>query len=154
MIYEFYVASRTLKNEGVAKLIKKILVYFWSIILAFYFILQKKPAPFVTAVVNFCWNKAYGLIRPHQVKSELLRLTQILLNFKPKVIIEIGTGSRGGTLFIFCRTAKVNATIISVDLIGGKDGGGYAFWKKFLYKSFKKRDQKLYLVRGDRLIKV
>lgn len=148
MIYEFYVASRTIKNEGVLKLIKKILIYFWSMALAFYFVWQKKSFKSAKKIVNFCWDQAYGLIRPHQIKSELLKLTQILFKIKPKVIIEIGTGSKGGTLFIFCSAADPQATIISIDLIGGKDGGGYAFWRTLLYHSFKKPNQKLYLIRG------
>ena len=45
--------------------------------------------------------------------------------------------------------APSNAKIISIDLPGGPFGGGYPFWKKFLYKSFVFDNQKLYLLRKN-----
>lgn len=45
--------------------------------------------------------------------------------------------------------ANDNATIISVDLPGGKFGGGYPDWKIPIYKNFAKKNQTLHLVRDS-----
>jgi len=55
----------------------------------------------------------------------------------------------GGALFMWCRLASDDATVISVDLPGGPFGGGYPMWRAVLYGYFKKPQQKLHLVRGD-----
>ncbi len=67
-------------------------------------------------------------INPGQVIFEITKLLEILKDLKPKTILEIGT-ARGGTLFLFTRIADPEAIIISVDLPGGKFGGGYTKWK-------------------------
>jgi len=63
-------------------------------------------------------------------------------------MLEIGTAS-GGTLFMFTCIAYPDATIISIDLPGGTFGGGYPKWKIPLYKSFARRQQKVYLILGN-----
>ena len=67
---------------------------------------------------------------------------------KPKFILEIGT-ARGGTLFLFTRVSSPDALIISIDLPGGRFGGGYPEWRKTLYKSFAIHKQEIRLVRED-----
>jgi predicted O-methyltransferase YrrM len=99
-------------------------------------------------VFDFSWNFYNGLIRPTQVKEEFVELLKIFQELNPKYILEIGTAS-GGSLFCFGKLAKDDATIISIDLPGGKFGGGYPEWKVPIYKAFTKKNQKLYLLRKD-----
>lgn len=88
------------------------------------------------------------VIRPLQNRSEIQQLLQLLAAQKPKRMLEIGTAN-GGTLFLFCRVAAPNATIVSVDLPGGWFGGGYPKWKGTLYRRFAGARQKLHLIRAD-----
>jgi len=87
-------------------------------------------------------------IRHGQVKEEIMELLKILAKRRPKFILEIGT-ARGGTLFLFSRGSSSHARIISIDLPGGKFGGGYPKWKIPIYESFAIHKQKIHLIRGD-----
>jgi len=62
--------------------------------------------------------------------------------------LEIGTAN-GGTLFLFTMVASSDARIISIDLPGGRFGGGYPEWRIPLYESFAIHNQRMYLIRGD-----
>jgi len=99
-------------------------------------------------LIDFCFNGIGGVIRPLQVRDEILELVRILDETKPEVIAEIGTAT-GGTLFLFSRIASKNATLISIDLPGGIFGGGYSRVKKPFYHSFGLPTQKIHLIRAD-----
>jgi len=99
-------------------------------------------------LVGFAFNDFARLIKPSQVRNEISELLRIVDGIKPKVILEIGTAN-GGTLFLFSHIAPEDATMISVDLPGGRFGGGYSKWRDFLYKSFALPSQKLRLLRMD-----
>ena len=99
-------------------------------------------------VLNFIFSNSGYIIFTMQKKEELRAMLKIIEKQKPKNILEIGTAN-GGTLFSICRTSPEDAKIISLDLPGGKFGGGYKFWRRYLYFLFKMGKQKLYLIRAD-----
>ena len=98
-------------------------------------------------LIDFSFDTFGGLIKPSQIKDEALRLLKILDEMRPKTVIEIGTAN-GGTLFLFSRISSEDATLISIDLPGGKFGGGYRKWKNPLYKSFALTNQLIHLIRS------
>jgi predicted O-methyltransferase YrrM len=97
---------------------------------------------------NFPFRYFRWAVRPGQVKEEIIGLLKILAKRRPKVILEIGTAG-GGTLFLFARTSSPEGVIMSVDLLGGRFGGGYPEWRVPFYKSFATHQQKMFLIRGD-----
>ena len=102
----------------------------------------------VDELLNFTFNRLVGLIKPSQVYREISQLLKLVDRIKPGVILEIGTAN-GGTLFCFSHVASEAAVIISIDLPGGKFGGGYPKWRESLYKSFILQGQKIHLLRAD-----
>jgi predicted O-methyltransferase YrrM len=88
------------------------------------------------------------LIRPSQVPSELNRFAEIVASICPKRVLEIGT-FQGGTLCILARLSAPDATIISIDLPGGKFGGGQSKLRSLLYHTLGKLFQTIHLIRGD-----
>jgi predicted O-methyltransferase YrrM len=89
---------------------------------------------------RFFWTK--------QVKKELVSLASLVEETKPKVVVEIGTNT-GGTFFMFAKLADSNAKLVSIDLPGGKGGGGYPEYKTDFFRSFGKIGQQLYFIKGD-----
>lgn len=75
-------------------------------------------------------------------------LGEILATLRPRCALEIGT-YLGGTLLFLTRLASPEATIISVDLPGGKWGGGYGRSRAWVYKRFARHRQRLELFQGD-----
>jgi len=112
------------------------------------FKLKKIQSNNLEEIISFAWNSFFGVIRPTQIKEEILELLKIIKDQKPKYILEIGTAN-GGTLFLFTKIAPDDATIISIDLPKGPFGGGYPMWRSFLYQKFKKPNQKMILLRED-----
>jgi len=147
MFYNLKNVVRILKERGPLGLLRKFNLY-----VRFTFILSKTRqelhAQGVLGLVDFAYFACSGLIKPFQEKEEITKLLKIVSHTKPSVIMEIGTAV-GGNLFLFCQIAAEDATIISVDLPGGKFGGGYPIWRKFLYKFFPFGKQRLSLIRGD-----
>jgi predicted O-methyltransferase YrrM len=88
------------------------------------------------------------VIRPKQVPSELIQFASMVANKKPRSVLEIGT-NLGGTLFVLCRLADPSATLISLDLPGGRFGGGYKWFQALLFQHFPSRAQRLHLIRDD-----
>jgi cephalosporin hydroxylase len=90
-----------------------------------------------------------------QKKDEILSLLGLVEALEPVTVVEIGTAS-GGTLFMLTEVAAVNATIISVDLPGGRLGGetsdmrfDYPAWRTRLYRGFAREDQTVHALRAD-----
>ena len=150
-------AIKIVKNEGLSSLTRRCLNFlkykfnekFYRLILT-YAIWKVKHIKLenLDELVNFSFNWLFGLIRPMQIREEILELLKLLSEIKPKVILEIGTAN-GGTLFLFTRVASENAKIISIDLPKGMFGGGYPDWKIPLYKSFALSSQEIHLIRAD-----
>ena len=150
---------KTFRNEGLGGFFKKAGAYinrktkpFTKRMLAPYarFKIKRFNTEEIEAnvLIDFVFNKFAGLIAPGQVRSEITSLAELVKKLKPKTVLEIGT-AEGGTLFLFSRLADPRAKIISIDLPGGKFGGGYPKWKINLYKSFSLSSQKLYLLREN-----
>jgi predicted O-methyltransferase YrrM len=100
------------------------------------------------ALLDVAYSKEYSLIEPWQDRDEILAVLKILEQNPPKNVMEIGTAN-GGTLFLLTRMAADDAEILSVDLPGGKFGGGYPEWKESIYKSFAKPTQTVNLIRAN-----
>ena len=83
-----------------------------------------------------------------QVPAELSALGEILAPLRPECALEIGT-YHGGTLLLLCKLASPQAAIVSVDLPGGRFGGGYSSRRRWFYQRFGQRRQRLHLLRGD-----
>lgn len=98
--------------------------------------------------VGFVMDRFDGAVRPIQNRHEITELIQQLSAQKPKTVLEIGT-ARGGTLFLLCQAAHDAATIVSLDLPYGRNGGGFPRWKETTYRSFAKPGQTLVLQRGN-----
>jgi predicted O-methyltransferase YrrM len=79
---------------------------------------------------------------PYQVRSEILRLLEIIKARRPRTICEIGAAG-GGTTFLFSHAAPADSTIITVDLNLTRS-------RRAAFREFAKRPrQKIICVRGD-----
>jgi predicted O-methyltransferase YrrM len=83
-----------------------------------------------------------------QRKPEIAELLRRAADLRPRVVVEIGTAS-GGTLFLLTRVAAPDALLVSLDLPGGRFGGGYQAWRKPIYRSFAAPGQRIVLLRGS-----
>jgi len=155
MFQELKTSFELLRKEEFSKFVRVNLEYIWKHYLFIpilpYTIYKIKRFDIdndLNKLVNFTYTFFYGLIKPLQVRYELLELIKYIKKEKPKYILEIGT-SLGGTLFLFCHVASKDAVIISIDLPLGKFGGGYSLARVPLYKSFKSKHQQINLIRGN-----
>jgi predicted O-methyltransferase YrrM len=102
------------------------------------------PAQLVSLIFRYNGST----LRPLQIEEELTSLIRDVRTLKPQTVLEIGT-AHGGTLFLWTRLAQQNAVIVSVDLPGGKFGGGYPKRRATIYRRFTGKNQKLYLLREN-----
>ncbi len=87
-----------------------------------------------------------AIFRPLQKRGEICALIEYVRALRPRTVLEIGTNN-GGTLFLFCRAAASEASIVSLDLPGGLFGGGYSVLRTPYYKSFASSRQRVTLLR-------
>jgi predicted O-methyltransferase YrrM len=99
-------------------------------------------------LLDVAYSKELSLVEPWQERDEIVEVLKIIEQNPPKTVMEIGTAN-GGTLFLLTRMAAENASILSVDLPGGKFGGGYPEWKEPTYRSFAKKGQTVNLIRAN-----
>jgi predicted O-methyltransferase YrrM len=108
----------------------------------------KTPATRLAIPFVFKGEGHYRRIAPIQAHEEIAALYRAVCALKPRIVLEIGT-CHGGSLYLWCQAADSEATIVSVDLPGGKFGGGYHASREKFYTLFAKRNQKLHLLRED-----
>jgi cephalosporin hydroxylase len=89
-----------------------------------------------------------AIFEPLQKRAEIRDLFLRVRDLRPRTVLEIGT-NYGGTLLLFCRAAAPDATLISLDLPGGRFGGGYPLSRVPYYRAFASRGQRLRLLRCD-----
>lgn len=100
----------------------------------------------VERVVDFALTER--AIAVQQVPSEIREFANLVADLKPRTTLEIGT-SRGGSLFILCRLAAPDGTIISVDMPGAGYGEAYTSAHARLFELFPSKGQSLSLVKAD-----
>jgi predicted O-methyltransferase YrrM len=99
-------------------------------------------------IVDLTFNYCAKFLEPIQLETEISRLLKDVQLLQPTRVLEIGT-SYGGTLYLWTRAASPDATIISIDLPGGKFGGGYSQVRAPLYRRFARDKQVIHLLRAD-----
>ena len=83
-----------------------------------------------------------------QKVKELYPLICLLKKRKLRTVVEIGT-QKGGTLYAWCKVAEPDALIVSIDLPGGPFGGGYSLKDMKRFRTYKRKNQKIYFFRKD-----
>ena len=106
--------------------------------------LTGKPRELISRIFQYSGE----FLQPIQVEEELVKLVEEVSELRPATVVEIGT-SMGGTLYLWTRLAQPDALIISVDLPGGKFGGGYSRLRTPLYRRFARDRQQLQLMRAN-----
>jgi hypothetical protein len=99
-------------------------------------------------LIDFVFGFGDGFLKPLQVRSELQRALEEIESLKPRFVMEIGT-AMGGTFFLLARAAAKDAYLVSLDLPGGKWGGGYSNWKTWVYRRFLLPGQSANFVRNN-----
>jgi len=103
---------------------------------------SKKYIDDIRSTVNFVFSfNLLGIFFIQQSQYEVYNLLQVLVQQRPKILLEIGSAS-GGTLFLFCHIASEDATLISLDMDN-------VLWKKLLFKYFSLGKQKIVVIKGD-----
>lgn len=92
--------------------------------------------------------KAGDLIFAMQKPREILAFLREAADPAPQVVVEIGTAA-AGVLYLLSRIADSDALLISIDLPGGRFGGGYAAWRKPVYRRLGLPGQRIVLLRGS-----
>jgi predicted O-methyltransferase YrrM len=141
-------ASRILESQGFLGLIQHGKHSLTTTISAYRKLRKQPQFPDVDSLLDFSGQFCGGLISSMQVRSEIKSTLEMVGELRPRTVLEIGT-ARGGTLFLWTRVAAEDAHFVSLDLPRGKFGGGYAWWRSPVYRSFATGKQTLHLLRGD-----
>ena len=103
-----------------------------------------RPEEMLAETVKYC----DGFFIRSRLHEEFVRLLEDVRKLNPQTVLEIGT-HRGGTLYLWARLARPDAILISIDLPGGKFGGGYSPFRAPIYRRFAQERQKLHLMRAN-----
>ncbi len=103
-----------------------------------------RPEEMLAETAKYC----DAFLFPFQVPEEFVRLLEDVRRLNPQTVLEIGT-HRGGTLYLWARLARPDAILVSIDLPGGKFGGGYSPFRAPIYRRFAQQRQKLHLMRAN-----
>jgi predicted O-methyltransferase YrrM len=103
-----------------------------------------RPEEMLAETAKYC----DGFLYPFQVAEEFVPLLEEVRRLNPQTVLEIGT-HRGGTLYLWARLARPDAILVSIDLPGGKFGGGYSPFRAPIYRRFAQERQKLHLMRAN-----
>lgn len=111
---------------------------------------RKADPKTIPEIVDFCFNFDYHGVnfKPFQVKSEIIKLLELIEERKPKTIMEIGT-AKGGTLFLFSKVAPADAKIISLDMGVLPFESSLRSWRYNFFKGFAGKSQKMELLWKD-----
>jgi cephalosporin hydroxylase len=90
----------------------------------------------------------FASMEPFQIPREVLGLYETIVAARPRRVVELGT-ALGGTLYLWTQAAGDSAVIVSVDLPGGRFGGGYPACRIPFYQAFARERQTLHLIRGN-----
>lgn len=83
-----------------------------------------------------------------QKLGEISPFVSLLKRRVLRTVVEIGT-KRGGTFFLWCTIAEPDAVLVSIDLPGGRFGGGYKEERIPYFRSFRRPGQSLHFLRSD-----
>jgi len=139
-----------LRNEGFAKFLKQFILFLlrqFTITNRLLFEYSKKrivrrmqnEKHSLDEILNTLFYETPGII-PYrldisQIPEEIETLAETVNAKKPQTIVEIGT-KNGGTLYIWSRYFDEVSQIVSIDMPGGKFGGGYPEIKQQIYRKF------------------
>jgi predicted O-methyltransferase YrrM len=91
---------------------------------------------------------AYRSLEPMQIREELRRFAETAASVDPETVCEIGT-ARGGSYYVWTRYLDA-ATYISIDLPGGRFGGGHSISRTtFLGDMCRHSGDEQVFLRGD-----
>jgi predicted O-methyltransferase YrrM len=83
-----------------------------------------------------------------QKLREIAPLIAVVRRGSPAVVVEIGTAD-GGTFYAWCRAARADATVVSIDLPGGRFGGAEGFAEPATLREHGRDRQELHFIRAD-----
>jgi cephalosporin hydroxylase len=83
-----------------------------------------------------------------QKLREFAPLVALVGSGAPRVVVEIGTAS-GGTFYAWCRAAAPDATLVSIDLPGGRFGGEAGPADVATLRGYGRPAQELHFLRAD-----
>jgi predicted O-methyltransferase YrrM len=108
------------------------------------------PAPWTSAARDPDYRLARDAIRHRAAQKirELTPLVRLLRGRRLDAVLEIGT-DLGGTLYLWCRLAEPDATIVSVDLPAAAFGRADAEAVEPTLRSYACANQALHLLRAD-----
>src|SRR4051812_22118344 len=96
----------------------------------------------------FLARRAIRQFHAAQRTTELMGVIAAVRALRPRIVVEIGT-KLGGTLYCWARVARPEALLVSVDLPGGRFGGGSSEEHARTFPTFLRPGQRLECIRGN-----